>query len=138
VESSTVVASGGDEGSLAAWLTLLNADVAFRARMVAADDGSGKLRVTTLRKGNVRLRLSLNLDTGYATDDGSSSSNEAAGTEADVRVIMQDRDLVDLDGASFDSRPVATIKAGRFDESELSNLSDEAKAILLGRGSTFE
>lgn len=130
------VTAGAADDTVAEFVTLLNANTAFGAHVVASADT--ELVLTTVAKGIVRLYVSMNLDTAFATDDGSSSSDEQTGTEADYRVITQDRDLIDVDGASFDSRPVSTLLAGRFDESELSNLSDEARAVLQGRGSTFE
>ncbi|HYE92706.1 MAG TPA: hypothetical protein VEA38_16875 [Terriglobales bacterium] len=138
VQSGTVTLAAGDD-TIAEVVTALNADAQFKDRFVASDAGASDLLVITSRlKGNVKAKMSMDLDTAYGTDDGSTSSAYASGVEADVRVIMQDRDLVDLDNASFDSHPVATITAGRFDESELANLSHEAKAILIARGSTFE
>lgn len=137
VHSGTVVASGGDENSAATWATLLNADLAFRSRFVASDV-AGVLRITALELGAIKIRMTLNLSTAYGTISGSDSYTEASGTDADYRVVTQHRDTVDLDGASFDTRPVPTLIAGRFDESELSFLTSEAKAVFQGRGSTFE
>jgi hypothetical protein len=137
--SGTVVAAGADDDTIAEWVALLNADPAFVALLTASDSGGDDfLVITSKQKGDVRIRVSIDLDTAFATDDGATSSDEASGTEADVRVVTQHRDLIDISGASFNSHPVATLMAGRFDESELSNLSNEAKEILRGRGSIFE
>lgn len=136
VETGTVVASGGDETSAAAWVTLLQADAEFNDRFTAADS-SGDLVITTRRKGKVAARIQLNLTTAYETVDGSNSYTDAEGSEADYRVINEQRSLVDVDGASRDSDPVATLLAGHFDESELTGLTPEAKAVLQGRDSIF-
>lgn len=137
--SGTVAGSGNDDDTIAEWVALLNADPGFAAHLVASDSGAADLLVVTTRaKGKVKLRLSMDLDTAYATDDGASSSDEASGTEADYRVVCAHRDLVDVAGASFNSHPVPTITAGRFKTSELTHLSNEARAVLEGRGSTFE
>lgn len=138
VEEGTVTASGGDENSIAAWVTLLMLDAAFASRFVASDSGAGDLLViTTLAKGRVALKISMDLDTAYATDDGASSSDTDEGVEADYRVTNEQRSLVSVGGASRDSDPVPTYLAGHFDESELTGLTAEAKAVLMGRGSLF-
>ena len=135
IVEGSVAASGGDDDTVGEWVTLLNADAAFAAHLTASADT--ELVVATKAKGRVGLKLSLDLDTGYATDDGSSSSDTDEGTEADYRVVMEQRSLVSLTGASRDSDPTPTLLAGHFDESELAGLTDEAKAVLIGRGSIF-
>lgn len=125
------VAGGGSDETVGAFVTALNADASFRNHLIASD--ATVLRITSLVKGNVRLHVTSNLATAYGasgvTDDGS---------EADYRVVAQHGSLVDLAGASRDSDPVATLLRGKFRESELRNLSNEARAVLLGRGSLFE
>jgi hypothetical protein len=137
-ETGTVVASGADDDTIAEWVTLCNADIAFGSRMVASDSGAGDLLVvTTLMKGRVHLLLSMDLDTAYASDDGSTSSDEDEGTEADYRVLLDQQSTIDLNGASRTSDQAASLLAGHFDESELYGITAEAKAVLMGRGSIF-
>lgn len=135
IVSDSVTLGAGDD-TVAEVVTALHANVNFRNHLLAT--ANTILEVRALVKGAVRVRISVDLTTAYGTIDGTSSYTEAVGTEADYRVITQDRDLVDLDGASAPSRPVSTLLAGRFDESEMSHLSNEARAVLQGRGSTFE
>lgn len=140
---SGTVALGGSDETIAAVVTALNADNGFNAHLVASDAGASDLLVITSRaKGRVRLRVLADLDTAFATDNGSTSSDEASGAEADYRVVTKQCDTVDLDGASFVS-VVPSLTAGRFDESEMwggaaATVPNEAKAVLIGRGSTFE
>lgn len=138
-ESGTVAAAGGDENSIAAWITLLEGDDDFTDRFTAADSGAGDLLViTTKRKGRVGMKISMDLDTAFANDDGDSSSDEDFGTEADYRITDAQRSLVDMNGAARDSDPVPTLLRGHFNESEILGLTAEAKAAFIGRGSIFE
>lgn len=128
------VTLGTADDSIAEVVTALNADSAFHAHCVASDSGAGDLLVITTRaKGNVTLAVSSDLATAYG--DGVTLTDE--GTEADYRVVAEQRSLVSAGGASRDSDPVPTLLAGHFDESELTGLTDEAKATLLARGSLF-
>lgn len=137
VEEGTVLLGNADD-TIAEVITALHADYAFASRFVASDSGAGDLLVvTTKAKGRVALKLSMDLDTAYATDDGASSSATDEGAEADYRVTAEQRSLVGIGGAARDSDPVPTYKAGHFDESELTGLTLEAKAVLMGRGSIF-
>lgn len=137
--SGTVTASGSDDDTIAEWVSLLNTDPGFAAYLVASDSGADDLLVITTRAtGRVAVYVSIDLDTAYATDDGSSSSASDEGTEADYRVTCEQRSLVGMDGASRNSDAVPTLRAGNFDESELTGLTLEAKAVLMGRGSLFE
>lgn len=125
------VAGGGSDETVGAFVTALNADASFRNHLIASD--ATVLRITSLVKGNVRLHVTSNLSTAYGA-----SGVEDDGAEADYRVVAQHGSLVDLSGASRNSDPVATLTRGKFRESELRNLSNEARAVLLGRGSLFE
>jgi hypothetical protein len=125
------IAAGGDDDDTAKFVTLLNADVNFRNHLIASDETV--LRVTSLVKGNVRVHVTSNLSTAYGAN-----GVQATGVEADYRVVAQHGSLVDLSGASRDSDPVATLLRGKFRTDELRNLSNEARAVLLGRGSLFE
>ena len=136
-ESGSVLLGAGDD-TIAEVVTALNANAAFAARFVASDSGAGDLLVvTSLRKGKITIRLSADLDTVFASDDGATSSDEASGAEADYRVITEDRDLIDINGDDADSRLVPSLLAGDFFTANLSNLSNEAKAVLGGRDSSF-
>jgi hypothetical protein len=139
IVTGSVTAAGADDDTIAEWVTLLNADPAFAAHLIASDSGGDNfLVITTRAKGKIGLYVSLDLDTGFDDDDGASSSDEAEGTEADYRVVLQHCDLQDINGDAAASKPVATLLRGKFKESELSHLTDEAKAVLQGRGSFFE
>lgn len=134
--TGTVTAAAGDD-TVAEFVTLLNADAAFANHLVAA--ANTVLEIRSRAKGRVTVRISVNLTTAYGTVSGSSSYTEASGTEADYRVVTRHVDLVDAQGTALTaSQPVATLLAGKFRESALSNLSNEAKAVLMGRGSLFE
>lgn len=132
--ASGTVASGGDETSVAAWVTLLNADVSFRNHLVASADT--ELVITSLRKGAVTVRIQLNLTTAYGTISGSNSYTDGAGTEAKYFVTQHWAYL--KDGTTDRDYQVKTLRAGDFDTSELSGLTNEAKAYLRGAGSQFD
>jgi hypothetical protein len=135
----TIAGSGADDDTIAEWVTLLNADIGFAAHLVASDNGGDDLLVITTRaKGRVSLRVSMDLDTAFTTDDGASSSGTDEGGEADYRVITQHGDLETISGAATPSKMLATLTCGHFRESAMQHMSAEAKAVLEGRGSKFE
>lgn len=139
VETGTVLGANGDD-TIAEWVTVLNADERFSDHFVASDAGASDLLVITSRAaGNgITARMSMDLDTAFATDDGATSHADGTSVDADYRVVYEQRSLVDAAGASRNSDPVPTLLAGHFDESELTGLTLEAKAVLLGRDSFFE
>lgn len=139
VVGGTIVASGTDADA-DAFVALCNdpdtaQGAAFLAHLVATKTSSTKLTITTKAKGRVQLKLTSTLATAYGTAAGQTSR----GTEADVRVTMAGRPiaLVDINGDALDTKPIDNLTRGDFKRSELSNLSPEAEAILLGRGSTI-
>lgn len=137
VEEGSVLLDNDDD-TIAEVIAALEANVEFDARFTATDSGAGDLLViTTRKKGRVGLKVSIDLDTALATDDGATSSDEGEGAEADYRVVNEQRSLVSIGGAARDSDPVPTLLAGHFDESELTGLTLEAKAVLMGRGALF-
>lgn len=108
----------------------LNADTHFANHLLAASNTI--VEITTRQKGAVHLLVTSNLATAFGA-----SGTEGEGTEADYRVITEQRSLVGVGGATRDSDPVPTLLAGHFDESELTGLTEEAKAVLQRRGSRF-
>lgn len=143
--SGTIVAAGGDD-TIGEFVTLFNADAGFAQIAVASDAGASDLLVCTTRaKGDVTLTISENitLHTGFGNALGAAAGTSASGAQADYRVVTREVDLVDTAGVSRNTDPVATLKAGRFDESEMwggstATVPSEAKAVLISNGSTFE
>lgn len=108
----------------------LNADAEFRNHLEAVSNTI--LEIYTHQKGAVHLLVTSNLSTAFGA-----SGTEGEGTEADYRVTTEPRALTDIGGATRNSDPVPTLLAGHFDESELTGLTEEAKAVLQRRGSIF-
>lgn len=126
------VALGADDDTIAEVVTALNANVAFRAHLIASDSGAADLlTITTVAKGRVHLALSSDLATVYG--DGVTLEDE--GTEADYRVTYEQRDLTKVGGAARNSSFVPTLLAGHFQASALTGLTAEARAVLESRGS---
>lgn len=133
-EISVTTATG--TGTEANNVTDLNADAAFKAHYVASVVGTD-IKIEARKKGE---REWFYIDA--ATRDGCGFSegeaNKVRGTTADYRVIDAQRSLIDMDGAARDSDPVPALLAGHFKESELTGLTQEAKNVLLERGSILE
>lgn len=130
VVEKTLTAAGTDD-STSEMVTLINSDQTLEGHVVASGNDGQVLTITTVRKGNVHLKVTSSLATAFGAN-----GQEDDGVQADYRVITRQADTVDLAGASY-APVVPTLIAGAFDESELSNLTDEAKAVLLGNGSSF-
>lgn len=131
VIADTVLLAGTDD-STSEVVTLINGRQALEGHLVASGADLAVLTLTTVAKGNVHLKVTSDLATAYGAD-----GVEDDGVEADYRVVTRQADLVDLDAASY-SPVVPNLQAGNFRESELSNLTNEAKAVLRGRGSRFD
>jgi len=129
--SVTTATGSGTEANNA---TDLNADTAFAAHYVATS-GGGELTITALGTGASEW-FYIDASTRDAAGFSEGLANGVAGTDADYRVTMARADLVDRDNAAVNA-PVATSRAGHYDESNLINLTDEAKASLLRLGSIF-
>lgn len=143
---AAAVTLAGTDDTIGEVVTALNADAIFKQIAVASDAGASDfLTVTTLEKGaDVQLKVSMNLDTAFATDTGTDSEAEANGTDADYRVTGWWGELKDINAAAQDYM-VPTLIAGKFRESVLgkdsasvSTLTAEAKRVLIRNGSRFE
>lgn len=131
VISDDVLLAGTDD-STSEVVTLINGRQKLEGHVVASGNDGQVLTLTTVKKGNVHLKVTSDLATAYGAN-----GVEDDGVQADYRVITRQADTVDLDGASY-TPVVPSLIAGAFDESELSNLTNEAKAVLLGNGSSFQ
>lgn len=133
IESGSITLAGTDD-TTAEVVTALNANARFAEHLIASGSNGNPVVITSRKKGLVTVRITQTvITTGYGA-----SGITAQGTEADYRVITQHADVKDLNGVSAASKPVASLTAGRFKESELLHLSNEARAVLRSRGSTFE
>jgi hypothetical protein len=130
--SVTTATGTGTEANNA---TDLNADTAFKAHYIASSAG-GELTIAARATGKDEW-FYVHSDTMATAGLAEGDANAERGTSADYRVVRAHRDTVDLSGASFVDRPVNTLLAGHFRESELRNLTQEAKAVLAARGSLF-
>ncbi len=130
------VTLAGTDDTTAEVVAALNANAAFANHFVASGTDGNPVVITARVKGKVTINVQQTvIATGFGTLLVGTS---ATGTEADYRVIAQHGDLQDLDGDAAASKPLAALTAGRFKTSELLHLSNEARAVLQGRGSTFE
>lgn len=112
-------------------VTALNANAVFAANCIA-DVNGGVVRIRTLEAGDDKhLLVSADLTTAF----GASGTSDS-GTDPDVRVVNENVDLIDEDGAAAHAE-AAMLFAGHFDESNLINLTAEARAVLAKRGSIF-
>ena len=127
------VVLGGADDSTSEVVTALNADAQFSKYFVASGLDAAPVVIVTRAKGAVRLKVTQTvITTGYGA-----SGTEASGVVADVRVTAAFAELKDINAVA-QNYAVPTYLVGKFDESRLTSLSDEARAILLSRGSRFE
>lgn len=132
------VTLGGSDDSTSEVVTALNANAAFRAHAVASGADLANLVITGTRGGpGESLEVSINLDTAYASDDGSSSSDAAVGSDAQVRVTCEMANLKDSDGVAVDDEVLAA-RSGHFRTTDLIGLTAYTRGVLERAGSVFE
>lgn len=130
--SVTTSTGSGTEANNA---TDLNADANFSAHYVASS-GGGELTIAARATGAEEW-FYVHADTMATAGFAEGVANAVSGSDADYRVTAAHVDLEDMNGSATDA-VVPTLLRGKFDESELSNLTAEAKATLIRRGSRFE
>lgn len=132
--ASIAVTLAGSDDTNAEVVTALNASALFHAAGLIADVSASAVRVRTTEGG---AHKSFVWTSSYADTFGTGvASAEGFGTDADYRVIEDYVDMVDESGSVADSL-AKTSMAGFYDESQLINLSGDARAVLTRRGSIF-
>ncbi len=129
--SVTTTTGTGTEANHA---TDLNADQEFAASYVASSAG-GELTIKALRAGPEEW-FYIHADTIATAGFSEGVDNGVKGTDPEVVVTLRDIDQVDEDGTAVHAE-VEVRRKGHFDESNLINLTDEARAVLVRRGSIF-
>lgn len=122
-------------GSEADWVTDLNADAAFKAHYIASVSGTD-VKVESRNVGEEEW-FYVHTDTTAGAGFAEGEANAVKGATADYRVTGHMAKLVNGAGAAIDQEVLA-YKFGHFKESELINLTKEARAVLVQRGSLFE
>ncbi len=129
--STTTTTGTGTEAENA---TDLNANAAFAAHYIASS-GGGELTITARRPGaDEWFYVDATTDALAAFAEG--IANEVSGADADYRVVTEAGDLLDPDAVAQNA-PAVNLVRGYFDESQLVNLTAEAKEVLVRRGSIF-
>jgi len=109
----------------------LNRHVPFGLHFLA-DDVQGVVRIRTRETGgHVHMFAESSLPAAFGP-----SGSAAHGLDADYRVSDETVEVRDLDGNPIEAL-VSTLVMGHFDESELLNLTPEARAVLSRRGALF-
>ena len=116
-------------------VVILNADADFSADLIA-DESGNFVRIRTKRGGSLEYFKitdgTLNAVLGF-TDN-----TEVYGTDGDYVVTDDYVDMRDADGTASDQQGVTAVRRGHFDESNLINLTQDARRVLTQRGSIFE
>lgn len=127
----TVTLGGGDDTD-AEVVTALNGNAIFAANCIASASGS-RVHIKTLKAGaDQYLYVTSNLSTAFG-----SSGQTGSGTDAEYYITEEEVSMLDPDTGAVADRPVKTSFAAYYDESELLNLSAEARATLSRRGARF-
>lgn len=127
----TVVTLATTDDTDAEVVTALNADADFAAWFVASTVAS-RVTIKSLEAGaDVHIEVTSSLSTAFGA-----SGTTAFGTDADYAITLADTDLVDSDGTAVDATVRAAV-TGDFDESNLVNLTAEARATLSRRGAIW-
>jgi hypothetical protein len=129
--SVTTTTGSGTEANNA---TDLNGDSDFAAHYEASS-ADGELTIASRNVGRDEW-FYMHADTMATAAFSEGVANGVQGTDPDVRVTSDYAELKDIDGTAQDYL-VANLTRGNFDESNLSSLTKEAKAVLLRGGSTF-
>lgn len=113
----------------------LNADPDFSADLIAEASGN-YVKISARRAGSTEYFKigagTLNAVLGF-TDN-----TEVYGTDGDYVVVPDYVDMLDGAGTAADQHGVHAVRRGHFDESNLINLTQDARRILTQRGSIFE
>ncbi|GIW60232.1 MAG: hypothetical protein KatS3mg087_1298 [Patescibacteria group bacterium] len=121
------------DDSYAEYATALNNNAAFAANFSVSDAGGGVPKITAKDTGSdVYIRVVSSLATAYGAN-----GKTARGSWADYRVLIQKVLLEDLDGTAAHKYGMAMMR-GHFKESNLLRVTDEAKQVLVARGSRLE
>jgi len=143
VKVYTVTAGAADD-TLAEFLTLLNTTTPM-PELIAADDGGGKLKITDEIGNGDAIRVEASLATAYGTAGGAGSYAEDEGTVPDVRVILEEVDMLSAAGSAQDGFCSENAWSGSFRVGDLirgksgaAGIPASAKAILKARGSQFD
>ena len=129
--SVTTATGSGTEAENA---TDLNADVLFRAHLIASS-GAGELTIAS-RSTGADEDLFVDATTRDAAGFAEGIANSVNGVDEDYKVTADFGDLQDDDGNAVNGA-VATWDAAHFDESNLLNLTGEARGVFARRGSRF-
>jgi hypothetical protein len=131
VEKDVLAAATDD--TIAELVALINADPVLEGHVIASDAGAGdELVIETVKKGAVGLKVTSTLASAFGA-----AGQSDRGVEAKYFVTDHWAYLKNGDGTGRDYQ-VSTIRAGDFDTSELSGLTDEARAYLERMGSQFD
>jgi len=136
IDGQTIIAvtlAAGDD-TAAEIVTALNANATFRAHAIASNPAGATVRVTSLRVG---AEVHMKLTGDHADVFGGAAGTEARGTDGDFVVTVEFANQLNPVGVSADAK-VHVVGRGHFDESNLINLTADAKRVLLRRGSRFE
>mgnify|MGYP003634988984 CR=1 FL=1 len=139
----------GHWGSLSVTLSADNTDAAVATAIIAAaaavnPESSAPITsadevadsVVSVTNADVGAGTWLKVTHTTVTTAFGADGADAAGVEADYRITSKFADLVDADATAVHA-PVSTLMKGHFDESNLINLTAQAKAAFLRRGSRF-
>lgn len=129
--SVTTTTGAGSEANNA---TDLNADANFAAHYTASSAG-GELTITANRSAADEW-FYMHTDTMATASFAEGVDNASTGADPDVRVVVEAGDLQDPDGTAQHA-PAVNLVRGYFDESQLINLTGQAKEVLARRGSIF-
>lgn len=129
--SVTTTTGTGTEANNA---TDLEADATFAAYYTATS-AAGELTITANRAAADEW-FYMDSTTMATASFAEGVDNASLGADPDVRVVTLAGDLQDADGTAQHA-PAANLLRGHFDESQLINLTGQAKAVLSRRGSVF-
>lgn len=128
--SVTTTTGSGTEANNA---TDLNADASFAAYYTASSAG-GELTITANRAAADEW-FYIHSDTMATAVFSEGIDNGSTGADPEIGVVLEAGDL-EYDGTAQHAPAVIAIR-GHFDESQLINLTGQAKEVLVRRGSIF-
>ena len=130
ISVTTATGSGTEANNV----TDLNADAEFAAHYVATS-GAGELTITSLATGAGEY-FYMDSSTMATASFAEGTANGVHGITGDYRVLLEHTDMQDEDGTATDA-DAEVAWTGHFDESQLINLTPEARGVFLARGAHF-
>ena len=130
--ANITITGASSDNTVAEYVTLLNANEQFNSTLIAVASGSN-IKISSVLNGPLAQFTIVSAPSGWGL-----TAATYTGSAGEYGVLEDYVDMLDGSGVASDMINVTIAQRGRFDESQLLDLTDDARTFLLSRGSTFE